>query len=229
LESNQYTMNPHLSSNDEQSWTGVHLLTLESALEALDWHSDNEAAAAWLAASGILTPPGGAHMVRLVADWSFNVAPHHDRAIVFCIADGAMNTMAFPVLAGGEVVDVLLISADEPRATAMMFGGAPWLGRDELAGSVVRLHANPIDWLRAGCTGACHVGDAWPPAEFYLLEDAETIHCAELETALWAWRWAFDGNETSLDRFDVYDTPERIRTHFQRQAVRSAVRTVGAA
>ncbi len=131
--------------------------------------------------------------------------------------------LAVPIVKGGEFIDLLLIrdfisldtdEACDDRSCETACCRASWLGRENLTGPVVRLHAHPLDWLEAACTGACHIG----PVSRKALKDlaaAETIECNDIHTALNAWDWAFGGEDDELARFSIDDSPFSIRSYFE--------------
>jgi hypothetical protein len=70
----------------------------------------------------------------------------------------------------------------------------------------VRLHPHPLDWLEAGCTGACHIALISRKA-LKELRAAKTIQCNDIGTALEAWDWGFSADDEELGRF-VIDADE---------------------
>jgi hypothetical protein len=86
-----------------------------------------------------------------------------------------------------------------------------------------RLHPHPLDWLAAGCTGACHIALISRKA-LKDLRNVESIECNDIATALDAWSWAFDADEAELSRFEVDDTPESINEYYERAARWHAIR-----
>jgi hypothetical protein len=126
--------------------------------------------------------------------------------------------LAIPIIEDGRFLDLLCISNEMTfeRITCR----APWLGRENLAHPVVRLHAHPMDWLEAGCTGVCHI----EPTSRKALKDlsgAVTIECSDIHTAMEAWDWGFDADRTNFDapkdmaRFSIDDSPFAIRQYFE--------------
>jgi hypothetical protein len=79
---------------------------------------------------------------------------------------------------------------------------------------VVRLHAHPMDWLVAGCTGVCYLEPISRKA-FAELRNVTTIECNDIGTALEAWCWAFESDEDELARFSIDDSPAEIRSYFE--------------
>jgi Ser-tRNA(Ala) deacylase AlaX len=79
---------------------------------------------------------------------------------------------------------------------------------------VVRLHAHPLDWLEAGCTGVCHIEPCSRKA-LKELHAAKTIQCNDIYTALQAWDWGFDADEAEQGRFEIDDTPESISRYIE--------------
>jgi hypothetical protein len=117
--------------------------------------------------------------------------------------------LAVPIVEDGKFIDLLFISDEMSvgRATCR----AAWLG--EIT-PTTRLHAHPMDWLSAGCTGVCHI----EPISRKALKDlrkATTIQCNDVHTALQAWDWAFGGDPQELERFDIDDTPGNISAYYE--------------
>jgi hypothetical protein len=121
--------------------------------------------------------------------------------------------LAVPIIEDDVFIDLLFISNDGTsfvRAT----GRARWLGTIT---PTTRLHSHPMDWLQAGCDGACHV----EPISREALKDlaaATTIECNDIHTALEAWDWGFGGEDDELARFSIDDAPGSIRSYFEAQA-----------
>ena len=133
----------------------------------------------------------------------------------FAIGEGEPDTLAVPILEGGQFVDLLLIADDLSFGTVC--GGALWLGRDHLAAPVVRLHASPLDWLRGLLRGRL----SYPPLQPARSEGASACaayRCNDMTTALEAWDWAFGADDGELGRFDIDASPESIREYFDSQA-----------
>jgi hypothetical protein len=120
--------------------------------------------------------------------------------------------LAIPIIEDGVFVDLLFISDEMTFARATC--RAPWLGRKNLLLPVVRLHAHPMDWLEAGCTGVCHIEPISRKA-LAELTDATAIECNDVYTALEAWDWAFGGDPQELARFLIDDSPLSIRLYFE--------------
>jgi hypothetical protein len=94
--------------------------------------------------------------------------------------------LAVPIIERGEFVDLVLIG--DGMSYCMVTCRTPWLGRENIAAQSVRLHAHPLQWLKAGCTGACHIALISRKA-LKELTDATTIECNDIHTALEAWDW----------------------------------------
>lgn len=204
----------------ERSWPSF-LPHIDDVMDQLDAASGEAEARVWLDEREISTLPVTAKLLRVVADYDFNIYPGLNTGrLVFTITGGAPNTLALPVVDGGRIIDMLLIDADDEFAWATTCGTARWLGRDALSHPVVRLHPHPIDWIEAGCTGACHIDDN--RRSFSDLAGATTIQCNDIETALAAWDHGFGAEDEALDRFTVDDDPANIRAYFERQAARIA-------
>ena len=120
--------------------------------------------------------------------------------------------LAIPIIEDGTFIDLLFISDSMSFARATC--RAAWLGREYLALPVVRLHAHPMDWLEAGCTGLCHI----EPISRKALKDlrkAEKIECNCIHTALEAWDWGFGADDDELKRFEIDDSAFSIRSYFE--------------
>jgi hypothetical protein len=119
--------------------------------------------------------------------------------------------LAIPIIEDGVFIDLLFISNDGTsfaRATCR----AKWLGR--VAGPVVRLHAHPMDWITAGCVGACQIEPISRKA-LKELRSVETIECSDIHTALEAWCWGFGGEDDELARFVIDDSPGNISAYYE--------------
>jgi hypothetical protein len=127
--------------------------------------------------------------------------------------------LAIPIIEDGTFVDLLFISNEMSFARATC--RAAWLGREHLGLPVVRLHAHPMDWLEADCTGVCHI----EPISRKALKDLRavgTIECNDIHTALDAWDWGFGADEVELKRFVIDDSPFSI-TGYIEEEVKSRV------
>lgn len=120
--------------------------------------------------------------------------------------------LAVPIIEDGKFIDLLFLSDEMSFARATC--RASWLGRENLALPVVRLHAHPLDWLEAGCTGVCHIESVSREALAELAR-AATIECNDIGTALDAWDWAFGGEDDELARFSIDDSPGNISAYYE--------------
>src|ERR1700737_3750048 len=142
--------------------------------EFFDKAGDNLTALAWLADHDI--DPATIETAALI-QYGMVWNPNTGRYRLFIYAPDHIGPkhppeLAIPIIEDGAFVDLLFISDEMSfvRATCR----APWLGRENLTLPVVRLHPHPMDWLEAGCTGACHI----EPTSRKALKDlrsAETI------------------------------------------------------
>ena len=177
---------------------------------------DGLTALAWLADHGIDAVPERAAVIQYAMVWTPETGRY--RFMIYTPAHVGPKyppELAIPIIENGVFVDMLFISDEMSfvRATCR----APWLGRENLTLPVVRLHPHPMDWLEAGCTGACHI----EPTSRKALKDlrsAETIECNDIHTALEAWDWGFGADEDELARFAIDDTPASIRAYFEAEA-----------
>ncbi len=131
--------------------------------------------------------------------------------------------LAVPIFENGTFIDLLVVT--DQMQFASVTCRASWLGRENLALPLVRLHAHPMDWLEAGCTGACHIAPFSRNALDQLAK-AETVECNDIETALEAWNWGFDGDDAELARFEIDDTPRAIQAYYERAVSRHVARVV---
>lgn len=78
--------------------------------------------------------------------------------------DGAPRLLLGVRDRAGEVIDIAALSSTDPDAWALLTGDGWLLGWDRVEDAaladpetapVVKMHARPIDWLRAGGEGAC--------------------------------------------------------------------------
>lgn len=211
----------------------------------LIWPSEAEAAfraapgadlgAAWLSEHDIDPDPvtaalGEVKLVDAVMSYDYDVAairPADLKSVcgrmILSIGSGAPTALAVPVIEEGHFVDLLFIVRGSPDAF-LACERAGWLGRDCLhTGATVRLHADPMDWLRAGCKGLCHVSRHGSMRAFEDLHSAERILCADVETALTAWEWGFGCDDDALARFEIDAAPDEIRAHIEREARHAAI------
>jgi hypothetical protein len=122
------------------------------------------------------------------------------------------HALAVPITEGDKFIDLLLIGDDTSFETACC--RAKWLGRENLSNEVVRLHAHPMCWLKAGRTGACHVALISRQA-LKELRGAKTIECSDIHTALQAWDWGFGGDDEELSRFMIDDTAASVLRYIE--------------
>jgi hypothetical protein len=182
---------------------------------------DNTEALAWLTERDVDSVPPHAALIQYGMVWTPETSRY--RFIIYepdHIGPKHPLELAFPIIDDDIFIDLLFISDEMSfeRATCR----ASWLGRENLALPVVRLHAHPMDWLESGCTGACHIEPISRKA-FRDLRNATTIECNDIYTALEAWDWGFDADRTCVDapeqmaRFMIDDTPGNIRSYFEEQ------------
>ncbi|WP_156162682.1 hypothetical protein [Bradyrhizobium sp. LTSP857] len=189
--------------------------------EFLKHAGDKASAMTWLVEHGINTPPPPqAAVFQYGVVWT----PEAGRYKFVVYSQDHVEhppELAVPIFENGKFIDLLVIS-DEMQF-ASITGRALWLGRENLALPVVRLHAHPMDWIEAGCTGACHVAPVSRKA-LKELAKAETIECSDIETALEAWDWGFASDEAALARFEIDDTPQAIQAYYEREVKWHAIR-----
>jgi hypothetical protein len=186
--------------------------------EFLDKAGDDLTALAWLADHGIdavsvLEHFGRIALVQYGTAWN----PDTGRYRLFIHGPDFVGPrfpaeLAIPIIEDGVFLDMLFISDEQSFARATC--RASWLGRENLSLPVVRLHAHPMDWLAAGCTGVCHVEPISRKA-LKELQSIETIQCNDIHTALEAWSWGFDSDDDELARFVIDDSPASIRSYFE--------------
>lgn len=166
----------------------------------------------WLA-----EPPPGAAVIQYATIWNPETGrygfliygPEH-------VGPKHPPELAIPIFEDGAFLDLLCIS--EEMLFVRITGRAPWLGRENLSLPMLRLHAHPMDWLEAGCTGLCHIDPASRKA-LEELRNVETIECNDIYTAVEAWSWAFgkqgDDTDKELARFMIDDSPLNIQQYFK--------------
>jgi hypothetical protein len=186
---------------------------------------DSLTAIAWLADHGIDSAPQHAALIQYGMIWNprtgrcrFSIyAPDH-------IGPKHPAELAIPIIEDGVFVDLLFITDEQSFARATC--RASWLGRENLALPVVRLHAHPMDWLESGCTGVCHIAETSRKA-LKELRSATKIECNDVHTALEAWDWGFGGEDDALARFVIDDSPESIRQYFEDEVRWKTARVAG--
>jgi hypothetical protein len=191
-------------------------LPTEVEREFRDNAGDNLTAISWLAEHGIDAAPILKHVGRIAlvqcgTDWNPDTGRH--RLYIYGpehVGPKYPPELAIPIFEDGVFIDLLFISDEMSFARATC--RAPWLGH--VTGPVVRLHAHPMDYLAAGCTGVCHI----EPISRKALKDlrtVETIECNDIHTALEAWSWGFGADDDELARFSIDDSPYSIRCYFE--------------
>jgi hypothetical protein len=186
-------------------------LPAEVEQQFLSHAGDNLTAVAWLADHGIDTAPQNVALIQYGVIWNSETGRY--RFLIYQpehIGPKYPPELAIPIIENGVFVDLLFISDSMSFARATC--RAPWLGSVE--GPVVRLHAHPLDYLAAGCTGVCHI----EPISRKALKDLRSvamIECNDIHTALEAWDWAFGGEDDELARFEIDDTPGNISAYYE--------------
>ncbi len=201
-----------ISNDNVSTYDDTLPLPTEVEQEFRDHAGDNVTALAWLADHGIDAAPERVALIQYGMIW--NPESGRYRFLIHGpdhVGPKYPPELAIPIIEDDEFVDLLFISNDG-TAFVRATGRASWLGR--VAGPVVRLHAHPMDWLAAGCTGACHI----EPISRKALKDLRsvaTIECNDIETALAAWSWGFGGDDDELARFEIDDTPGNISAYYE--------------
>jgi hypothetical protein len=185
--------------------------------EFLEKAGDNLTAVARLSEHGIDTAPQHIALIQYGMVWNPETGRY--RFLIYGpdhVGPKYPPELAVPIIEDGKLIDLLFISDEMSFARATC--RASWLGRENLAAPVVRLHAHPMDWLEAGRTGVCHIE---PVSRKTLkeLHSATTIECNCIHTALEAWSWGFSDDDDELARFAIDDTPESINWYFEEMAV----------
>ncbi|WP_256807801.1 hypothetical protein [Bradyrhizobium sp. Bra64] len=177
---------------------------------------DKAAAIKWLAEHGVnTTPPPQTALIQYGVVWTPETGRY--RFVIYGsehVGPKHPHELAVPIVENGTFIDLLVISGELHFASVTC--RAAWLGRENLTLPVVRLHAQPMDWLKAGCTGACHIAPMSRKA-LNELAGAGIIECNKIETALEAWDWAFGADDAELARFEVDDKCEAIEAYYERQ------------
>jgi hypothetical protein len=195
----------------ESTYDDTLPLPAEVEREFLNHAGDDLTALAWLSDHGIDSAPQHAALIQYGMVWN----PETGRYLFLIYIPEHVGPkhppeLAIPVYEDGNFIDLLFISDDESCARATC--RAKWLG--SVGGPVVRLHAHPMDFLAAGCTGVCHI----EPVSRKALKDlrsATTIECNDIHTALEAWSWGFDADDDELARFAVDDTAGNISAYYE--------------
>ena len=178
-------------------------------------HAGNDVTAlAWLAEHGVDAAPEHVALIQYGMVWNPETGRY--RFVIHGadhIGPKHPPELAVPIVEDGVFIDLLFISDAQSFARATC--RAKWIGR--VTGPVIRLHAHPMDWLEAGCTGVCHIEPISRKA-LKELRNVETIKCSDINTALSAWEWGFGGEDDELARFVIDDTPAAIRSYFEQEA-----------
>ena len=185
---------------------------LPDQVERAFHHHEGGDVNAWLADHGIDAAPIG-KLIQYAMVWNSDTGRY--RFLIYApdhVGPKHPPELAIPVVEDGKFVDLLLVS--EGMSVARATCRASWLGRENLTLPVVRLHAHPVDWLEAGCTGVCHIEEMSRKA-LKDLQAATTIECNDIGTALEAWDWGFDADDDALARFLIDDSPESIRLYVE--------------
>ena len=186
--------------------------------EFRDNAGSNVTAIAWLADHGIDSAPVDAALIQYGMIWTQETGRY--RFLIYGpdhVGPKHPHELAIPIFEDGKFLDLLFISDEQSYARATC--RAPWLGH--VTGPTVRLHAHPMDFIEAGCTGVCHIEPISRKA-LKELRGVERIECNDIHTALEAWSWAFGGQgdqtDDELARFIIDDTPDSIRIYFEEEA-----------
>ncbi|MDH2341548.1 hypothetical protein [Bradyrhizobium sp. SSUT77] len=184
--------------------------------EFLGKAGDKDLAIAWLAGHGVEAPPlQHFALIQYGIVWTPEIGRY--RFIIYApghVGPKYPHELAVPILEDGAFIDLLVIAEDQ--SFALVTCRASWLGRENLGQPVLRLHAHPMDWLQAGCTGVCHVAGISRKA-LKELAQAQTIECNDIETALEAWDWGFGADEDALARFEIDQPPQAIQAYYERE------------
>ena len=185
-------------------------LPTELETEFRDKAGDNLNAIAWLSGHGIESATNDVALIQYGMVWTPETGRY--RFLIYApdhVGPKYPPELAIPIIEDGTFVDMLFISDEMTFARATC--RARWLGK---LTPTVRLHAHPMDWLEAGCTGVCHI----EPISRKALKDlrtAERIECNCIHTALEAWSWGFGADDEALKRFEIDDSPFSIRSYFE--------------
>ncbi len=106
----------------------------------------------------------------------FGTAPHRDGESIRRDRNGD-PVILLPEMAGGEVVDVVVMRLSDPGeavAIKQLCGvlGEEIADRDLYVDGQTNVWATPLDWLRSGCDGCCIIDWTRPP---YSLMQGELI------------------------------------------------------
>ncbi|KYK44785.1 hypothetical protein A1D31_35775 [Bradyrhizobium liaoningense] len=107
----------------------------------------------------------------------------------FVVTDAEPDWIAMPVYQAGGFSDLCLIHRNNPNAFHTVCGRADWLGVENTGRARVVLHENPVDWLKAGCSGVVSVAGGGYRQHFKVLANACTIEVGSLDAANDVWEW----------------------------------------
>lgn len=144
----------------------------------------------------------------------------------FVITDAEPDWIALPVYQAGEFADLCLIHRNNPNAFHTVCGRADWLGVENTGRARVVLHENPVDWLKAGCSGVVSVAGGGYRQHFKVLANACTIEVGSLDAANDVWEWTFGGDEKALKKIQLTGDPDEIRDDLAWLAADQAKRRV---
>jgi hypothetical protein len=198
----------HFSKDSLPSdWKATELCLQQRQDLAVQWLQDRD-----IDPQPIIERVGAIAVIGIAFDWT----PDSERFDIYPIdyIGPTREAVAVPVIENGEIIDLLLVFDDFSGVTVF---GSVWLGSDYLRESSVRLHAEPVKWLDAGCTGCCHVG-LTSRKGLQELQPMQAIHCRNIETALEAWTWGFGEDDAKLAHFVIDASPMAIRRYYEKEA-----------
>jgi hypothetical protein len=129
----------------------------------------------------------------------------------FVITDGELKWIPIPVYQNGEFVDLVLVHRNNPNAFHTVCGKANWLGAENTGKAKVVVHENPVDWIKAGCSGVVSIACGGWRQHFKDLAGACTIEVSTFDAANDVWEWTFGGDEKALKKIQLAGDPAEIK------------------
>lgn len=179
--------------------------------EAREWLRDND-----IDPDPVFGALGSVKVVRVMTSHDRDLGVTTASGLVHELDDKGFEALAFPVHQDGAFADLVLLDLDSPGRAARILHAIEWLGEENIKGTV-RLHAGPLDWLAAGCTGCCSI-HPYQRGHMRALRRADAILCDDIALAMEAWEWGFGAHDDDLGKFLIDDDPENIADYFRRAA-----------
>lgn len=127
-----------------------------------------------------LLSPGLAEIGRHIHPFGLMKIADADEGLFYPSPDGR-RSLVLPVLEDGELVDLVAFSTTAPDNWKLRTGLGLALGLAEgwhhYWPETVRLHRNPLEWLRSGCDGLCCLD--WSAPDIHRFNDLPSITVAD--------------------------------------------------